>query len=246
MRVYQFRDADIARRIAADRRLKISTFPEMNDPFELAGVGFKASQFKIVPPPFRAHVEQLFHNSVLPALKKKVGAVCFSRGWQNPVLWAHYADKHKGIALGFDIEESNTIELRPTRYVPAKEVHEIGPLLDEGFGSSIDERPMEMDQFIPLFQEILGIKFKDWAYEEEVRVFAELKEEIDGMFFVDFDDRIVLSEVILGIRCPIDIAEISRDLAGYKNEIKIIKAAASETRFEVLEDVSKTVFHDPS
>src|SRR6266516_2353803 len=96
MRVYQFRDADIARKIVRERRLKISTFLEMNDPFELAGIGFKASEFRIVPPRYRAHLEQLFPNSVLPTLKEKVGAVCFSRAWHNPVLWAHYADKHRG------------------------------------------------------------------------------------------------------------------------------------------------------
>jgi hypothetical protein len=74
----------------------------MNDPFELAGIGFKATEFKVIPPQFRAHVEGLFHNSVIPRLKETTGAVCFSRAWHNPVLWAHYADGHRGFCLEVD------------------------------------------------------------------------------------------------------------------------------------------------
>ena len=96
---------------------------------------------------------------------------------------------------------------------------------------------------MPLFQDILGTKFKDWAYEEEVRVFASLEEEIGGMFFVNFDERIVLREVILGMRCHLDILEIARDLSEYTNEIKIVKATASDTEFKVLEDSGRTVLH---
>src|SRR5260370_7015469 len=31
------------------------------------------------------------------------GLICFSSSWKDPVIWAHYSDKHKGLCLGFEI-----------------------------------------------------------------------------------------------------------------------------------------------
>jgi hypothetical protein len=169
VRLYKFLESKWALTTIADRQLKISTFTDMNDPFELAGVKFTRSNCKIVPPEYQSHVEDLFRNGVLPSIRKQVGAVCLSRSWRNPVLWAHYAAKHEGIALGFDIEESGTLELHPVRYVEAKDEQDISSLLDEAFASKMEDRPMQMEPYVPVFQEILGIKFKDWAYEAAIR-----------------------------------------------------------------------------
>ena len=55
--------------------------------------------------------------------------LCFSFKWSNPVLWAHYADKHKGICLGFDVPDDN---VQRVKYVdtrlpfPTKSNEQIG------------------------------------------------------------------------------------------------------------------------
>src|SRR4051812_20082149 len=38
------------------------------------------------------------------------GLVCFSRNWIDPVLWSHYAQRHRGLCLGFDVKRDE-IEL---------------------------------------------------------------------------------------------------------------------------------------
>ena len=38
-------------------------------------------------------------------LNETKGLICFSRTWSNPLLWGHYAEKHTGIALGFDVPD---------------------------------------------------------------------------------------------------------------------------------------------
>src|ERR1700674_489673 len=187
MRVYKFLSATIASKVIAERRLKISTFPEMNDPFELAGIKFIAENIRSVGPEHHAHFMGIFRNSIVPTILRQVGAVCFSKAWHNPVLWAYYGDLHRGIVLGFNVEESETLEIRPAKYVDGKATYDTSELLDEGVRSSFENRPMEMEPYIPIFQELLGTKFKDWAYEEEVRVFASLQEEVNAMFFVNFD-----------------------------------------------------------
>jgi hypothetical protein len=63
----------------------------MNDPFELLG-GLSSD------PELRDHL-----TALLSHLNNWCGVLCFSQDWQNPLLWSHYGDKHKGICLGLDI-----------------------------------------------------------------------------------------------------------------------------------------------
>ena len=44
-------------------------------------------------------------------LTNRYGLVCFSGDWIDPVLWSHYGAKHCGIALGFDLQEANPVEV---------------------------------------------------------------------------------------------------------------------------------------
>src|ERR1700733_7795266 len=90
MRVYKFLRADLALQNLTERHIKISTFPDMNDPFELLG-GFESD------PDLRR-----FRDG-LTTLLNQCGVLCFSRSWQNALLWSHYGDKHRGICLGIDI-----------------------------------------------------------------------------------------------------------------------------------------------
>lgn len=39
-------------------------------------------------------------------LGKNGAVISFCAKWANPVIWSHYADEHRGMALGFDIPES--------------------------------------------------------------------------------------------------------------------------------------------
>jgi len=76
------------------RRLKISLFSTVNDPFELLGV-------ELSDKTVRKTVQ--YENSVLT---KEKGLLCFSSDKYNPVQWAHYSDNHKGLCLGFEIPNS--------------------------------------------------------------------------------------------------------------------------------------------
>ena len=43
---------------------------------------------------------------------EEIGLLCFSKNWDNPVQWAHYADKHRGLCLGFDVVDSFLAEVK--------------------------------------------------------------------------------------------------------------------------------------
>jgi len=60
------------------RRLKLSRFEEMNDPFELLGVRLRTKK------------DRMDFQRIKRELNDEAGVVCFSRTWHNPVMWSHY------------------------------------------------------------------------------------------------------------------------------------------------------------
>ena len=78
-------------------RLKVSRFSEANDPFELLGLNCHTLKMRKLTKQFS------------DAQNTRKGLLSFSANWTNPVLWSHYASKHKGVCLGFDLRRS-TVE----------------------------------------------------------------------------------------------------------------------------------------
>jgi hypothetical protein len=93
MHAYKFLDAHFGLKSVYERRLKQSRIDELNDPFEV-------TPYVLTDP----NIRQAFLKT-RDYLAKDRGMMCFSADWSNPVIWAHYSDKHRGICLGFEIPE---------------------------------------------------------------------------------------------------------------------------------------------
>jgi hypothetical protein len=87
-RAYHFLPAHYALEDLRHRRMKIALLDDLNDPFDLWAVAQPDPTLRKAMRAFKLHVAQRF------------GMVCFSLAWHNPLLWSHYADKHRGVALG--------------------------------------------------------------------------------------------------------------------------------------------------
>ena len=109
MRVYHFSSAKYAVEDIQNQRLKIARINELNDPFELLAADLLDKRDR------QAFVK--FKNQI----NEKFGIVCFSGSWESPLLWGHYADKHKGIALGFDVVDEKLNEVNYTTMRPKVE-----------------------------------------------------------------------------------------------------------------------------
>lgn len=96
MRVYHFTTAEFGLKILQEKRLKISHILKLNDPFEFSSL-IESHDFE-----FRNAVE-----TGKQGIAEIAGIICFSANWKNPVQWAHYADKHTGLCLGFDIPDEH-------------------------------------------------------------------------------------------------------------------------------------------
>jgi hypothetical protein len=83
----------------------------------------------------------------------------------------------------------------------------------------------------------LFTKYKDWAYEKEIRIWGQLtNEDKGGLYFVPFGESMRLAEVIIGQKCALSKAQIASALGSLTGEVKILKARASFDKFEMVED----------
>ncbi len=211
MRVYYLTSAPFALSNLSLRRLKISRFGDLNDPFELLA----------------ANLENPDYRKAFAAMKHKIneskGLICFSRTWTNPLLWGHYAGKHTGIALGFDIADSLLSEvLYTSRRVRIK----------------VDERTKKPMLDEALVDRLLRTKFKDWKYEDEYRLFVQLDPATkeSGLYFMDFSVDLRLMEVIFGPKCELPIDRIRSLLQDDLRDVEVLKARMAFRSFQVVQD----------
>jgi hypothetical protein len=203
MRVYKFLTSEYAMKDIWERRLKISEISDLNDPFELIPCDLSD--------PRRLYAVLGMRDE----LTRNRGLLCFSRSWTNPLLWAHYADKHRGICLGFDLSVADGT---------AREV------------DYVEERlPWQEPATEEFTLKLLWTKFAGWRYEDEVRAFMTREEPENQRYFIHFDDRLKLREIIVGHRCGVERGEISAAMASYLEPVPIIKARLSRTSFNVEE-----------
>lgn len=130
-------------------------------------------------------------------MKKQFGISCFSKSPFITLMWSHYADKYKGVCIGFDFDsfpdDKGLIQM-PVRYLSNIEEVDFWDLFDRGFGE------------IAVYSWILS-KSNVWEYEQEVRRFFSFK---NGL--IPFNIKSI-KEIYFGIRCPKDsIIEVESQL----------------------------------
>ena len=211
MRLYHLTSAEFAISSIALKRLKIARFGDLNDPFELLAAEQSDKDFRKA---IKSWKEE-FH--------KTKGLICFSENWRNPVLWSHYAEKHRGICLGFDVPEQYALSVtyRKKRVPIRFQNKDPDQGLDENF---VDE--------------LLRTKYEHWAYEAERRMFVSLDEGTreNGIYFYDFDESLILKEIIVGPLCEVPLERIESLAQSTNGGVVVRKARLAFKKFEVVVD----------
>ncbi|WP_413813384.1 DUF2971 domain-containing protein [Devosia sp. Root635] len=166
-------------------------------------------------------------------LNKRVGLLCFSETWREPLLWAHYAKSHEGICLGFDIEHSGLTKVQYVETRPnAQDLNLVDPLV---VSDQDDTR-----QFSAPYVKLMALKFRAWEYEREWRLFCPLDGNLDHvsqLYFDEFRATLTLSEVIVGHRSTLTPDRLSALLKGHPG-VTVRKARPAHRTFDVVEDRS--------
>ncbi|HEY5593435.1 MAG TPA: DUF2971 domain-containing protein [Paludibacter sp.] len=114
--------------------------------------------------------------------RKRFKITCFSLDKKNTLMWSHYADKHKGICIGFQfplIYEDKFI-LSPVSYFDKT------PLI-EGLADAMK-----------LIRYWLSMKSDCWEYEQEIRAIRKSK-SISSFEYIQFE-RSCVKEIIFGCK----------------------------------------------
>ena len=218
MRAYKFLCRKYGVQSLEERRLKQSTVNDLNDPFELVPYDITDST-----------IRKTFLKT-RDDMHEQRGVLCFSADWNDPVIWAHYSEKHFGICLGFEIPEITGDPQSDCDYVKYVDNPHY-------FDFHHYEELAEQDS-TQIVRKILFTKYKHWLYEHEIRCWSPLEkpEGEKNLRFVKFSDKLRLVEVILGARCDTTRAQIVEAVGPTASEIKIIKARAAYDRFQMVED----------
>jgi Protein of unknown function (DUF2971) len=219
-RVYHYLEAKWALEDIEKRRIRISRLNDLNDPFELLALELSSKSFR------KKFIE------TKDELGQSTGLVCLSDSWQNPVMWSHYGDKHRGICLGFDVCSSLLI---PITY----ELERL-KIRERDFS---DHNTSKQESAM---RKCLSTKFKHWEYERERRLFSELDAdcEEDGNYFFCFNSEVVLREIIVGPNSAITRKEIGDAIGNdkYKKTPKTFKSRLAFRSFKVVRQQDQSLW----
>lgn len=210
MRVYQYMHAEHALQNLRNRRLKVSLLDDLNDPFELLGAQLERAQHRLQMRKWRQYMSEITR------------LLCFSTTYMNPVMWSHYADKHRGICLALRVPDDFLV---PVQYDAArlvvdfeKESRRVG-----GISPEIANR-------------LLRTKYADWEYESEVRMFVHPEEVAldNGLQFFPFGDTLQLEAVYIGPRCTVTRSEVRQALRAEDHRVLIHATRLAFKSYRVL------------
>jgi hypothetical protein len=195
-------------------RIRVSTLETLNDPFEM--MPYRRYEFE----------KRKSYIKVFREVKRKWGLLCFSPSWEEQLLWAHYADGHKGIALGFEILKDVILKLT---YTP----NQIRTQFD------LTANPEENEK---KFLSLAKVKYKEWLYEKEHRILVKLENCVldDSLYFLPFGDRLKLKVIVLG--CKFNHDKNMGNILELKNKFnaKVIATRPGWEDYRIHKDGSKT------
>jgi hypothetical protein len=223
--LYRYLDAQSALKSIESRSLRISRLHELNDPFE-----WRMGISGITP-----EGESLIEKWIAPILanqSKAFGLMCFSATFKEPVLWSHYADKHRGVAfeVEYDCKPDNPIEIK---YPPER-------LVVDGarYADLQQNEPALREYLLPFMKPMMSRKSPSWEYEKEHRIYFDLSKEPNiktscGHYFIPIPDNF-LTRVILGYKCPLEEQYVAKALQRSGLGLtKVTRAKISNETYEV-------------
>lgn len=150
-------------------------------------------------------------NKVAKRVAQRKGIACFLSNCDNLLMWAHYADSHKGVCLKFNILEDTEF------FSPAKKV------------SYANDYPVynyleDKNDFV---NQMFFTKSNEWSYEGEVRVLKNKKDNYK------FNEK-CLKEVIFGCNTSEgDKKTLTKIVKQYYPETILKQAVKSNTMFKL-------------
>lgn len=226
MLLYKYLEYDHAISSISKARLKVSILDSLNDPYEMLPCMIDTNG-KHLP-------SDQCRKVFLQRIAKKHGIICLSATATDPVLWAHYAARHTGIAFEFDFPMNGSLI-----HVDYKDKRVEIRIAD------VDANSQELQQ---AFELLLGRKFSSWSYEQEYRSIVPISEITleDGLHFKAIPKE-YFKRVILGCDCPVteEAMRCLLDSSGFTSA-QVARARLSDTDFRMIVQQAGGASFDPA
>lgn len=158
-------------------------------------------------------------NVNLDEIKNNYRLLCLSKEENNILMWAHYSGNHSGIRVKLSVSETDPFFTFPIA-IKYDTSYPIYKYFKERNNISKGS----------LIEHIVGIKFKDWEYENEVRILKEIKPngtKEEGTLF-KFDGNII-QEIAFGLNSNDADIKLTRSInEKYYNGKIVLKKATKK------------------
>lgn len=142
----------------------------------------------------------------------RVGVLCLNASDRVPLMWAHYAESHSGVCLGFDSSMQPLSRALPVQYSNTR------PLID-----------LTEDSCKSQLIKILYSKSNDWCYEQEWRLCDYLRGP--GIHLIPTS---ALRRIIVGFKAPHNLLrEVLAWTQNYPDSIEVYRVRKSTSSFEL-------------
>lgn len=209
MLLYHFEGSKHGLENLTSRRFKVSTFEDVNDPYELLGVRL------------RDPVQRLGLRLQRRQIGQQLGMICMTSRWSNPMMWSHYGDKHLGMALQFRVQDEIPVEVT------------YASRMLEPFAGSLPEDAVAHGKHL---LQVMSHKYSSWRYEREWRLPVPLAHcaKEGKRWFLPYPAEALLTSVILGPRCRFTDEEVRAALGGDADIVPVVRSRLAFNAYRVV------------
>lgn len=107
-------------------------------------------------------------QKIIKGRDEKIGMLCLTANIKSSAMWSHYADRHRGVAIGLDAKELAKLGRQSAPFTKLERVR---------YGRDVASFDMTREKPMGGFNPFIH-KSEDWEYEKEWRIlvsFAELR-----------------------------------------------------------------------
>lgn len=214
--LYRFLPSQYALLAIQEGRLKVGMPNELNDPYDCL-------------PRFEGIEGEIGDQASIHALNFFScyhGLLCYCKSIENPVVWSHYADAHRGIVLGIEYEDER--DIIDIKYQDAR-----GSIVNPAHSADNQEMKYQIDE--DNIRHVFGIKATSWEYEQEARRVIALDQcdMLNELYYESFD-RSSLRFVVLGARCQMGPPHIKRLLSKHGfTSVEIMQSFPNRDRYRM-------------
>jgi hypothetical protein len=149
-------------------------------------------------PAIKLQVQDIIHKS----LRNALGALCLTKNGKHPLMWAHYADEHRGVIVEFETDYPC--------FNRGSYAEGVGRFVDVSYTKSRPTLNAASNENEEALRVLALSKAIDWEYEDEMRMLlplADADEVVDGMYHLIKVNSGSVRAVVFGCRASDDFID---------------------------------------